>query len=75
MIIMCQEFKAFIKVNDEYFHWTTSNHIIERNSLSFNLFLIYFFFYWWFYIKFHAVCASCFRFKNKQFHARLTIKK
>ena len=37
--------EAFIKINDEYFHWTTSNHIIERNSLSFNLFLILFFSY------------------------------
>ena len=23
--------EAFIKINDEYFHWTTSNHIIEKN--------------------------------------------
>ena len=37
--------EAFIKINDKYFHWTTSNHIIERNSLGFNLFLILFFSY------------------------------
>ena len=50
--------EAFIKINDKYFHWTTSNHIIERNSLSFNLFLILFFsLYWWLYIKFHAMCV------------------
>ena len=36
--------EAFIKINDEYFHWTTSNHIIEKN-LNFNLFLILFFSY------------------------------
>ena len=37
--------EAFIKINDEYFHWTTSNHIIEKNNLNFNLFLILFFSY------------------------------
>ncbi len=36
--------EVFIKINDEYFHWTTSNHIIEKN-LNFNLFLILFFSY------------------------------
>lgn len=35
--------EAFVKVNDEYFHWITSNHIIEKNSLNLNLFLILFF--------------------------------
>ena len=37
--------EAFIKINDEYFHWTTSNHIIEKNNLSFNFFLILLFSY------------------------------
>ena len=37
--------KAFIKINDEYFYWTTSNHIIEKNSLNFNFILILFFSY------------------------------
>ena len=32
--------EAFIKIDDEYFHWTTSNHVIEKNTLSFNFFLI-----------------------------------
>ena len=32
--------EVFIKINDEYYNWTTSNHIIEKNNLSFNLFLI-----------------------------------
>ena len=39
------ESEAFIKINDEYYHWTTSNHIIEENNLSFNLFLILIFSY------------------------------
>ncbi len=37
--------EAFIKINDEYFHWTTSNHIIEKNNLSFNFFVILLFSY------------------------------
>ena len=32
--------EAFIKIDDEYFHWTTSNHFIEKNTLSYNFFLI-----------------------------------
>ena len=37
--------EVFIKINDEHFHWTTSNHIFEKNNLKYNLFLILFFAY------------------------------
>ena len=35
--------EAFIKINNEYYYWKTSNHIFEKNNLNFNLFLILFF--------------------------------
>ena len=58
--------QVFIKINGEYFHWTTSNHIIEKSTLNFNLFLILFFLtLGGFIFKFYALCTSCFRFKDQ----------
>ena len=40
-----EESKVFIKINNEYFYWNTSKHILKKNSLNLNLFLILFFSY------------------------------
>ena len=37
--------KVFIKIIDDYYFWNTKNHIINKSSINFNLFLILLFSY------------------------------